>query len=199
MSRLCSSGVALGGLGELTGEDGEAHPELLGQLVLPRLDQVAGGDDEAALQVGAHHELADVEPGLDGLAGTGGVRQHVAQGLAWQHGLVDGGDLVGERCHVGAVHRHHRVEEVGKVDAVGLGGELEVLAVGVEGPGAALLDQAQIRLIVAEEHTLGHRLLADLVVDRDGLIADPLDLDDGCRAVGREAVEDGPVGWWLPA
>ena len=184
-------GVALGGLGELAGEDGEPDAELLAQLVLPLLDQATGGDDEAAFHVGAHHQLADEEPGHDGLAGAGVVRQHVAQRLARQHGLVDGGDLVRQRCHVGGVHRHHRVEQIGQVDAVGLGGELEVLAGGVEGPGPARLDQAQIRLVVAEEHPLGDRTLADLVVDGEGVLADRLDLDNGGCAVRREPVEYG--------
>lgn len=39
-----------------------------------------------------------------------------------------------QRLHVGRVDGHHRVEEKGEVDALGLGGELEGGAVAIEGP-----------------------------------------------------------------
>ena len=81
-------------------------------------------------------QLADVETGHDGLAGAGIVGQDEAQRLRGQHRLVDGRDLVRQRVHVRRVDGHHRVEEEGQVDALGLDGELEVLAVAIEGPGA---------------------------------------------------------------
>ena len=104
--------------------------------------------------VAAQHQLADVEPGHDGLASTGIVGQHEAQRLARQHGLVDGGDLVRQRLDVAAVHRHHRVEQVGEMDALGLGGELEVFAVGIEGPERTLLDQTQRGLVIPQQHPI---------------------------------------------
>ncbi|TVQ84047.1 MAG: hypothetical protein EA400_18050 [Chromatiaceae bacterium] len=59
------------------------------------------------------------------------------------------GEAVVQR--VGAALR----EQVREVDAVGLGGELEVFAVGVEGSGAAGLVQPQIRLVLAVHDRAG--------------------------------------------
>ena len=58
------------GLAELRREDLEREPELQVQLVLPLVDETAGRDDQAALDVLAEDELLDVEPGHDRLAGT---------------------------------------------------------------------------------------------------------------------------------
>ena len=71
-----------GGLDHVPGEDLEVEAELLPQLVLPLLDQAAGGDDQAALDVAADHQLLAEQPGHDRLARAGVVGQEEAQGLA---------------------------------------------------------------------------------------------------------------------
>ena len=114
----------------------ELQAELLEEFVAPLLDQAAGRDDQDAAGIGAHDQLADVEAGHDRLAGARVVGQDEPQRLARQHGLVDGGDLVRQRLDVRRVDRHHRVEEEGEVDALGLAGELERCTVTVEGPRA---------------------------------------------------------------
>ncbi len=121
---------------QLLGEDAELQPEFLEQLVPPLLDEAAGRDDQDAAGVRPHDQFADVEAGHDRLARAGIVGQDEAQRLARQHRLVDGGDLVRQRVHVRGVDRHHRVEQESEVDALGLDGKLEVLAVAVERPGA---------------------------------------------------------------
>ena len=104
----------------------EVQTELLMQLVAPLLDQTAGSDDQDAVRICPQDEFADIESGHDGLAGARIIGQHEAQRLTRQHGFVDSGDLVGQWLDVGGVHRHHRVEQVGQMDAVGLQGQLEV-------------------------------------------------------------------------
>ena len=79
-------------------------------------------------------KFADVKARHDGLAGTGIVRQDEPQRLPRQHRLVNGGDLVRQRFDVRRVDRHHGVEQERQVDALGFDGELERLAVAVEGP-----------------------------------------------------------------
>jgi len=109
--------------------------ELLGELGLPLLGKRAWNDDEAAAQVAPHDELADEEPGHDRLAGARIVGEEERERLAGQHRLVDGGDLVRQRLDQARAHRDVRVEEIGKVDPLGLADELERLPVAVEGPG----------------------------------------------------------------
>jgi len=46
------------------------------------------------------------------------------------------------------VHGEHWVEEVREVDALGFGDEPEGVAVGVEAPGAALLDDLEPRFVL---------------------------------------------------
>ena len=128
--------AAAGLLDLLAREQRERQTELLEHFVLPLLDQAARRYDQHPLGVGTHQQFADEQAGHDGLAGAGVVCQHVAQRLARQHRLVDGRDLVRQRFHVRRVHRHHRIEQVGQVDPVGLGRELELLARRIEGPGA---------------------------------------------------------------
>ena len=117
-------------------------------------------------------ELADVEAGHDGLAGTGVVGQDEPQRLAGEHRLVDGGDLVGQRLHVRGVDRHHRVEQEREVDPLGLAGELERGAVAVEGPGAFGRGEADRLLVGAREQPLFHRAVGRAVDELNGALAD---------------------------
>ena len=81
----------------VVGQDVERKMELLVELLLPLLDQAAGADDHAAMDVAAQQQFLDEQAGHDGLAGAGIVGQQEAQRLARQHLLVDGGDLVRQR------------------------------------------------------------------------------------------------------
>ena len=78
----------------------ELQAEFFKKLIAPLLNETAGRDDENATGVSPHNQLTDIETGHDGLAGTGVIRQHKAQWLAREHGLIDSGNLVGERFHV---------------------------------------------------------------------------------------------------
>ena len=182
-------GVDAGGLVHLAGEDGELDAELLVELVLPLLRQAAGGHDQHAPGVGAHQQFANEEPGHDGLAGAGVVGEHIAQGLAREHGLVDRGDLVRQGLHVGGMHRHHGVEEVGEADAPGLQAQFEAGGRGVEGPRAARLGEAEAGFVAAEEHLLADAPVRRLVIDGQGIRAHRLAGDDTHDAVGVQALD----------
>ena len=121
-----------GGFELVVGDDVEGELEFAGELVLPLLDEAAGADDEAALEVAAGDEFLDEEAGHDGLAGAGVVGEQEAQGLAGEHGFVDGDDLVGEGIDEGGVDGEDGVEKVG---------EAEEGAVAVEAPGSAFVDE----------------------------------------------------------
>ena len=110
----------------LVGQQVEPQPELEEQLVLPLLDQSAGGDDQAPFDVVAQDELFDVEPGHDGFAGAGVIGEQEPQRGAGQQFAVDGADLVGQRPHVAGGHGEHRVEQAGQGDALGFGDQFEV-------------------------------------------------------------------------
>jgi hypothetical protein len=74
--------------------------------------------------------------------------------LSGEHGLVDGGDLVGEGVHIRGVDGHHRVEEEGEVDALGLDGQLERLSVAIEGPGTFDGGDGDVGFVGAIEETV---------------------------------------------
>lgn len=71
--RVLFEGVAHRGLDVVAGEDGERESKLHAELVLPLLDEVAGRDDEATLQVAPNHEFLDEKAGHDRLSGAGVV------------------------------------------------------------------------------------------------------------------------------
>ncbi len=162
----------------LPGKKQEGKAKLFKQLILPLFHQAARGDDQHALGVGPHQELADIQPGHDGLACAGIIGENKAQGLTWQHCFVDGGNLVRQGLHVGGVHRHHRVEKVGQVDSVGLGDELEIAPRRIKGPGASDFCQGEPILIAAKEHSLAQGAVCSFVVDRDRIAPDGLGSDD---------------------
>jgi hypothetical protein len=120
---------------QVFGEDAEFQAELLEHFLAPLIDQAAGGDDDDTPGVGAHDEFTDIKPRHDGLARAGVVRQNKAQRLTRQHGFVNSGDLVRQRLHIGRVDGHHRVKQKGEINALGLDGELERLAIAIERPG----------------------------------------------------------------
>ena len=71
--------TAGGGFDAVIGQNFKAEMKLGIQLVLPLFRQTAGRYDQTAFQVAAGDQLPDEQPGHDGLAGTGVIRQHKAQ------------------------------------------------------------------------------------------------------------------------
>ena len=121
----------------VVGHDLERQVEPAVEFVLPLLDEVAGADDQAALQVAAGDQLLDEQAGHDRLAGAGIVGQQEPERLPGEHLAVDGGDLVRQRLDQRRVDGQQRVEEVGQPDAVGFGKQPEQCAVAVEAPRPA--------------------------------------------------------------
>ena len=161
------------------------------QLVLPLLDQAAGADDEAALEVAAGDQLLDEEAGHDGLARAGVVREQEAQRLARQHRLVDRGDLVRQRLDQRGVDREHRVEQVRQADAVRLGDQAEERPVAVEAPGTTGGHDLQHGLVVPIEQLVADPAAGVLVGELHGVRAEPLHADHRHQPVGQDAAHDG--------
>lgn len=86
-----------------------------------------------------------------------------------------------------------RVEQVGKMDALGFGDETEHAAVSIEAPGPALLDQVEAGFIAAIEQFVGDLAGRGLVGQLQGLGTEPADVDDDDQAVGQQAA-DGGIG-----
>ena len=122
------------------GQDLEGKLETAVKFVLPLLGQAAGADDEATLQVAARDQFLDEQTGHDGLACAGIVGEQEAQRLTREHGLVDGRDLVRQRLDERGMYREHRVEQMRETDTMRLRDEAEQMAVAVEAPGAAVLN-----------------------------------------------------------
>ena len=150
----------MGAVEQLLGDDVEAKPELVEQLVLPLVGQASGCDHQDAFGIAPDDQLFDVEARHDRLARAGVVGEQEPQGLAGEHFAVDGFDLVGERVDLAGGERQVGVEEMGQMDAAGFGGQPEEVAVAVKAPGAtgALVDLEGA--LVAAVEQLFPRLLA---------------------------------------
>ena len=126
-----------GCLDHVAGEDVELQAELLAEFVLPLLDKAARGDDQAAFEITASDQLLDQQAGHDRLSGAGVIGQQEPQRLARQHLAIDRRDLVRQGLDQAGVDGEVGVEEVRKLDPVGLGDQPEQTAVSVEGPCVA--------------------------------------------------------------
>ena len=175
------------GVGELAGQQLEVQAELLQQLVLPLLDQAAWGDDQAALQVTAEHQLLDIQARHDRLARSRVVGQQEAERRAVQQFTVDSLDLVGERLQVRRLHREHRVEPARHADAEGLGGQLESGGVGFEVVSRAVLCSREPGLVVAIQEAFVELAFGGAVGEADRVGADPGGGDHGDRSVTDDA------------
>ena len=60
----------------------------------------------------------------------------------------------GQRLHVGRMHRHHRVEKERQIDALGLGGQFECVAIAIKGPRAFSRSQINRAFIHPIEKTV---------------------------------------------
>ena len=142
------------GFDHRAGEQFEPQAELLKQFLLPLLHQAPGGDHQAPGQVTAQHQLLDVEPGHDRLAGSRVVGEQEAQRRARQHLPVDGLDLVRQRPQVARCHGQHRIEQRGVPDPQRLRRQPPRLRIAVECvyPRRAL--QSDPRLMLPPHHGL---------------------------------------------
>ena len=179
-------------LDHIAGQDVEAEPEFVGQLVLPLLDQPARRHHQASLQVAARHQLLDQEAGHDGLAGAGIIGQQKAQRLARQHLAIDGGDLVRQRLDQRRVDRQVGIEKVGKPDAQRLRSQPQQMTVPIEGPGTPCFDNGQRGLFIAENDAAADAAFLILIDDLDRLATMPFDIDDPGAARCGYAPDIGP-------
>ncbi len=164
--------VAAGrGLFQMRRVNAEFEPKFLEQFVAPLLDQTSGSNDENAVRIRPHDEFADVKASHDRLAGARVVGKNEPQWLARQHGFVDRGDLVRKRFNVGCVNCHHRIEQEGQVDALGLAGELEGCAVTIERERSLGRCNADGLFVSASEQALFHRPVRSPVDELNGAFA----------------------------
>ena len=117
------------------------------------------------------------QAGHDGLAGARIVREQEAQRLARQHLAVDGGDLVRQRLDLRSADGQVGIEQMGEPDAIGLGGQPQQAAVGIERVAATRFHELEAALLAAID-----KAFADSAVDpKDevrGIGAETRDLDD---------------------
>ena len=169
----------------------EARRQLV-RLVADHQIPAAIGRLELALRlVVAGDQFLDEQPGHDRLAGAGVVGEQKAQGLARQHGFVDGGDLVRQRLEQRGVHREQRVEEVRKADTPGLGHQAEERAVAVEAPRPAGPGDLQAGFVVAVEQFVGDCSARRFVGQLQRLGAEPLHVHHGDQRVREDAAQRG--------
>ncbi len=175
----------------VVGQDLKRQVEAVVQLVLPLLGEAAGANDEAPLQVASRNQLLHEQPGHDGLAGARVVGQEKSERLARQHGLIDGRDLMRQRIDQRRVDCQHGVKQMCELNAVQLGHQTEEVAVAVEAPGAAPLDDIEPRLVMAVQQLVRNFSSGCLVGQLEGVGAEPLHADDGDEAVGKNAAYRG--------
>jgi hypothetical protein len=94
----------------IVGEDFERKLESLKEFVLPLLCEIAGAYDHAAVQVAADQEFLDEQPGHNGFAGAGVIRQKEPERLPRQHLAINGGDLVRQRIDHRGVNGEERIK-----------------------------------------------------------------------------------------
>ena len=75
-------------------QDFEIQTELVPEFILPLLDQTAGRNNEASIQIAAGSQFPDEKSCHDGFSRSGIVGQKKPKGLARQHFSVDRRDLV---------------------------------------------------------------------------------------------------------
>lgn len=89
------------------------------------------------------------------------------------------------------MNRHDGVEQVGQVDAVGLGGEFEIGGIGIEGPRTALSGLLEGGFIGPEEHAFAQFAGWIAVIDGDCGVANGFDGDDFDGGVRNHAAKLG--------
>jgi len=103
-----------------------------------------------------------------------------------------------ERDDVRDMDRQQRVEQVGEPDALRLGDEPEEVAISIEGPVPAGIDNPEAVLIPPEEQLLAHGTRVVVAVDHGGAGRPvPLHADDGHGGAGHDALHHCPDGQLL--
>ena len=101
--------------------------------------------------------------------------------------LVDRGDLVRERLEDGGMDGENRIEQVGQADSVCLGDEPEEVALAIETPRPADLNDFEGRLAVAIEELVGDLARGVLVGQFDAGVTEPLGGYDRNRGIRQDA------------
>lgn len=160
----------VGPVEHVAGDDLEGQPELVGEFVLPLRGEAAWRDDQDALGVAADHQLLQVEPGHDRLAGAWVIGEEEPQWLPGKHLAVDRFDLMRQRVDRAGGQRDVGVEEVGEVNPSRLSGHPEDVPVGIEAPRASgAVQDLEGALVGAEQQSIVEPLLLIPVDDGDGL------------------------------
>ncbi len=149
--------------------------------------QVAGADNQAAAQVAPNEQFFDEEAGHNGFARAGVIGQQKAEGLAGQHVVVHGGNLVGQRLHQRGVNRQVGVKQVSQTDALGFGHQAQQAAIGLKTPGATLSHQLQSRLLLPKEQLMVRLAGSVFVGQLDHVAAVPLNINNRSQAGGHQA------------
>src|SRR5260370_14860547 len=84
------------------------------QLILPLFHEVAGRDNEAAVQIPTNHQFLNKQARHDRLASAGIICQQVAQGLFAKHRIIDSGKLVQQRLNQRSMLGNQRVKQEGQ-------------------------------------------------------------------------------------
>ena len=192
--RVLAKPVAGHGILRIGWHDGERQPEFVVELVLPLLRQHAGADDQAALQVTTDHQFLDIQPGHDGLSAAGVIGQQETQRLAGQHLLIDRGDLMRQRDHIGCVYCQEGVEVVSLANALGFHGQPEVCARAGETPTRGGLQHLQIGFTVAVQQLGIGSTRGVLVKNLQHIAAVPLGVDDTYRPSCDDTLDIRPFG-----
>lgn len=173
-----------GGFDRVVRHDLESKAEALAELVLPLLDQVAGADDQGALQIAAGKQFLDEEAGHDRLTRAGVVGEQETQRLTREHLAVDRRDLMRVRIDERGVNGEMRIEEMRQVNPAGFRYQAEESAVAVESPGLAGRDGFEPRLVVAVEELISGLARCVLKSDFDARGAPPFRLEDRNDGIG---------------
>ena len=114
------------------------------QLILPLFHEVAGRDNEAAVQIPANHQFLNEQARHNRLASTGIVGQQVAQGLFAKHRIIDGGNLVRQRLNQRGMHGNQGVKQVGQADTIRLRGQAKEGTISIKTPRQTSGDDLQV-------------------------------------------------------
>ena len=87
-----------------------------------------------------------------------------------------------------------RIEQVGKLDAVGLRNEAEQGAIPIEAPGPAFRDHFERGLAIPVEQFVAKMPGGILVRHLDGDGAEPLDVEDRGQSLGKDAADRTATG-----
>ena len=158
------------------------------QFTLPLFHEAARTDNKASLQIAAGDQFPDEQSRHDGFSGARIVGEQKTKRLPGQHGFVDRRDLVGERVHARRMHREHRVEQVGKANALRFGYEAEQRPVAIETPGAAPFDRINFRFVLAKQESAVHPAGRVPVGERQGFGAVWFHLHHSNRLAGENPV-----------